>query len=72
MPLLRPHLARAAGSASLAMLAACSTLPTIAPESAQAAGVENVRIDGPHGPLSDDARKRVLARLQAAGEDTDI
>src|ERR1700750_2305536 len=72
MPAFRPHLARAAGSASLALLAACSTLPTIAPDAAQAAGVENVRIDGPHGPLSDDARQRVLARLRAAGEDTDI
>jgi len=68
MPLLRPHLARAAGPVSLALLAACSTLPTIAPDTAQAAGVENVRIDGPHGPLSDEARRRVLARLQAAGD----
>jgi len=72
MPVLCPRLARAAGPVSLAVLAACSTLPTIAPDGAQAAGVANVRIDGPHGPLSDEARKRVLARLRAAGQDTDI
>jgi cardiolipin synthase len=47
-------------------------LPTIAPGNAQAAGTTGVRIDGSHGPLSPEAEKRVLARLQAAGEDTDI
>jgi len=65
-------LSRAASASSLAMLAACSTLPTIAPDPGAAEGTATVRMDGAHGPLSDQARKRVLARLQAAGEDTDI
>jgi len=72
MPAAPTFLARAASACSLTLLAACSTLPTIAPADAQAAGVENVRIDGPHGPLSADAQKRILDRLKAAGEDSDI
>ena len=72
MPAASPFLARAAGACSLLLLAACSTLPTIAPDTAEAAGTDNVRIDGPHGPLSADAQQRVLARLKTAGEDTDI
>ncbi len=65
-------LSRAASACSLSLLAACSSLPTIAPDTAEAAGTSGVRIDGAHGPLSPDAQKRVLARLQAAGQDTDI
>jgi len=72
MPPVRPSLTRAASACSFALLAACSSLPTIAPANAEAAGTTAVRIDGPHGPLSADARKRVLDRLKAAGEDTDI
>ena len=72
MPAAPSFLARLSSAGALVMLAACSTLPTIAPDDAQAAGTDNVRIDGPHGPLSPDAQKRVLARLQAAGQDTDI
>ena len=69
---VRLLLSRAAGACSLSLLAACSTLPTIAPDTAEAAGTDTVRIDGAHGPLSPDAQKRVLDRLKAAGEDTDI
>jgi len=69
---LRPLLSRAASACSFALLAACSSLPTIAPDNAEAAGTTGVRIDGSHGPLSPEAQKRVLARLQAAGQDTDI
>ena len=72
MPSLRLSLSRATGACSLALLGACAALPTIAPDNAEAAGTGGVRIDGPHGPLSPDAQKRVLARLQAAGQDTDI
>jgi cardiolipin synthase len=72
MPPVRPSLTRAASACSFALLAACSSLPTIAPDNAEAAGTTGVRIDGAHGPLSADARKRVLDRLKAAGEDTDI
>ena len=69
---VRLLLSRAASACSLSLLAACSTLPTIAPDTAEAAGTDTVRIDGAHGPLSPDAQKRVLDRLKAAGEDTDI
>ena len=69
---VRMLLSRAASTCSLALLAACTALPTIAPDTAEAAGTSGVRIDGAHGPLSPDAEKRVLARLQAAGQDTDI
>ena len=72
MPAVRQLLSRAASACSLALLGACTALPTIAPDTAEAAGTSGVRIDGPHGPLSPDAEKRVLARLQAAGQDTDI
>jgi cardiolipin synthase len=72
MPPVRPSLNRAASACSFALLAACSSLPTIAPGNAEAAGTTAVRIDGPHGPLSADAQKRVLDRLKAAGQDTDI
>ena len=72
MPTVRLLLSRAASACSLALLGACTALPTIAPDTAQAAGTAGVRIDGPHGPLSPDGEKRVLARLQAAGQDTDI
>ena len=69
---VRPLLSRAASACSFALLAACSSLPTIAPDTTEAAGTADVRIDGSHGPLSPEAQKRVLARLQAAGQDTDI
>ena len=72
MPAVRQLLSRAASACSLALLGACTALPTIAPDTAEAAGTSGVRIDGPHGPLSAEAQKRVLGRLQAAGEDTDI
>jgi len=44
------------------------------PHDASAAGDTSarIRIDGAHGPLSDATRKRILDRLQAAGQDTDI
>ncbi len=72
MPAVRLLLSRAASACLLALLGACSSLPTIAPDTAEAAGTDGVRIDGAHGPLSADAQKRVLDRLKAAGEDTDI
>ena len=65
-------LTRAASACFLAFLGACTALPTIAPQPAEAAGTTGVLIDGSHGPLSEDARNRVLTRLKAAGQDTDI
>ena len=72
MPAVPLFLTRAASACALTLLAACSTLPTIAPDDAEAAGTSGVQISGSHGPLSAVAQKRVLARLQAAGQDTDI
>jgi cardiolipin synthase len=65
-------IARAASACSMAIVAACTTLPAI-PDNAEARDTsQRVRIEGPHGPLSEDARKRVLARLEAQGENTGI
>jgi len=64
--------ARAFGACSLAFAAACTALPTL-PENAQARDTgQHVRIEGAHGPLSADARKRVLARMETQGQDTGI
>ncbi len=71
MHVVSRFLTRVAGALSLAVLGACATLPTLLPEDAQAADAV-VRIDGSHGPLSEARRKQVLARLEAAGQDTDI
>ena len=67
-----PFLVRLTCAALLALLGACSSLPTIAADAAPTGKAGVVRIDGAHGPLSPAAQKRVLDRLQAAGEDTDI
>ncbi len=72
MPAVRHVLARLLAAGSLALLGACAALPTILPDDAQAAGTDGIRIDGAHGPLSADAQKRILARLEAQGEDSDI
>jgi cardiolipin synthase len=65
-------LIRVASACFLALLGGCSALPTIAPPDTQDAGTAGVLIDGSHGPLSAAARNRILAKLKAAGEDTDI
>ena len=75
MLLLQNWLARASGACSLATLCACTALPTVLPKRADPAkgGADAVRIEDARGrPLSDDARKRVLARLETNGEDTGI
>jgi cardiolipin synthase A/B len=59
------------GLGALALLGACSTLPRIPIQDAQA-GTGDVTINGAHGPLTDAQQQRILAKLQAAGEDTDI
>jgi cardiolipin synthase len=71
MPVFPKSLLKAGSAFTLTILSACAALPTILPEDARAEdGV--VRIDGPHGPLNDAQRRKVLARLEAAGQDTDI
>ena len=69
MPPAPSLLARAASACALVLLGACTALPTIAPDTAEAAGTDTVRIAGAHGPLSPDAQKRVLDRLKAAGQE---
>jgi cardiolipin synthase len=66
-------LARVLGAFGVAATCACTSLPTVPADEAGAPSRRGeVRIDGPHGPLSDDARKRVLARLESQGQDTGI
>ncbi len=76
MPAVSTPLQRALAAAAFALLSACSSLPTIPIDdpqaAAQAPGTDDVRISGSHGALSDAARDRILARLKAQGEDTDI
>jgi cardiolipin synthase len=72
MPAFPPSLIRVASACVLALLGACSSLPTIAQPDTDDAGTAGVLIDGAHGPLSAGARNRILARLKAAGEDSDI
>ena len=66
--------ARLASACGVVLLGACASLPTIDPADAATASESGVRIriDGPHGPLSDAAQKRILDRLKATGQDTDI
>jgi cardiolipin synthase len=63
---------RACGAGSIALLGACSTFPTVplAPEGGT--GATEIDMNGAHGPLSQATRDRILARLAASGQDTDI
>src|SRR5512134_3055894 len=63
--------ARVALSLWLALLAACSSLPTIVPDMARRPAIP-VQLDGTHGPLSADRSKAILDRLKASGEQTNI
>ena len=55
----------------LALLAACSSLPTIVPDMVHSPG-EPVQLDGTHGPLSPERSKAILERLSAGGAETNI
>jgi cardiolipin synthase len=73
MPALRSLVAHLASACSIALVSACATLPTIEAADAATPSTEaRIRIDGPHGPLSAAAEKRILDRLKATGQDTDI
>jgi len=71
MPAFPDFLRRAAVACLPVLLCACSALPTIEHDD-EPAGTGDVRISGAHGPLSAATEKRILARLQATGQDTDI
>jgi cardiolipin synthase len=72
MPACPRFLVQVASACTVALATACATLPTIEPAAAATNGEQRIRIDGPHGPLSAAAEKRILDRLKAAGQDTDI
>lgn len=66
------RLLRASAALSLALLLACCTLTTIAPEMAYSEPTP-VQIDGTHGrPLSAESSKAILDRLKAGGVETNI
>jgi cardiolipin synthase len=64
-------LSRAFLALSLAAVAGCSTLPTIAPDPAPQAS-RPVQLEGARGPLSAQQSKAILARLESRGEQTNI
>src|SRR3989304_1271019 len=55
----------------LALLAGCSSIPTMVPDMAMQPS-HPVQLDGAHGPLTAKQSKAVLARLKKNGEDTNI
>lgn len=65
------RLLRASAALSLALLLACCTLTTIAPEMAYSDPTP-VQIDAAHGPLSAERSKAILDRLKAGGVQTNI
>lgn len=65
------RLLRASAVLSLALLLACCTLTTIAPDIAYS-NPTPVKIDGTDGPLSAERSKAILDRLKAGGVQTDI
>ena len=60
-----------ASSLMLALLAGCSSIPTIVPDMAMHPA-KPVQLDGAHGPLSTQQSKAVLAKLKKNGDDTNI
>jgi len=69
-------LVRLAGTCAIALVSACAA-PAMPPAGTAAIGAEGdasarIRIEGPHGPLSAVAQARILERLKASGQDTDI
>lgn len=65
------RLLRASAALSLALLLACCTLTTIAPDMAYS-NPTPVQIDSTHGPLSAERSKAILDRLKAGGVQTNI
>jgi cardiolipin synthase len=65
------HLALRFAAVPLALLAGCSTLPTIAPDTAPRSS-KAVHLEGARGPLTTQQTRAVLDRLKARGEETSI
>ncbi len=55
----------------LALISACTSLPTIVPDMAHRPA-KAVQVSGTHGPLSTKRSKAIVDRLKASGADTDI
>ncbi len=66
-----PSLARVSAALCLALLAACSSLPTIVPDMARKPATP-VQLDGTRGPLSAERSKAILERLKGSGAQTNI
>lgn len=64
-------LARVPAVLCLALLAACSSLPTLVPDMASRPAPP-VQLDGTRGPLSAERSKAILDRLKAGGAETNI
>jgi len=67
---------RLAGTCAIALVSACAA-PAMPPAGTPTVGAEGdasarIRIDGPHGPLAAATQARILERLRASGQDTDI
>ncbi|MEO8445417.1 MAG: cardiolipin synthase [Gammaproteobacteria bacterium] len=69
-PLLR-QIAHILALASLALVAGCSSLPTINPDLAHSPRAA-VQVDGTRGPLSAARSKAILDKLKKGGDETDI
>ena len=65
------QLARVSVTLCLALLAACSSLPTIVPDMAHSPATP-VQLDGTRGPLSAERSKAILDRLKGSGAETNI
>lgn len=64
-------IAKLAVALCLALLAACSSIPTMVPDMALQPS-HPVLLDGAHGPLTAQQSKAILARLERNGADTNI
>lgn len=64
-------IAKLATALCLALLAGCSSIPTMVPDMAMRPS-RPVQLDGAHGPLTAKQSKAILAKLKKNGEDTNI
>jgi cardiolipin synthase len=64
-------IAKLAAALCLALLAGCSSIPTMVPDMALQPS-RPVQLEGAHGPLTAQQSKAILARLKKNGDDTNI
>lgn len=68
---VRLSIAKIISTLSLAMLAGCTSIPTMVPDMAMESH-HAVQIDGAHGPLTAKQSKDLLTKLKKNGDDTNI